>query len=248
MLRSNGDPSRWTKIDGSYMWMRWLDLTPDSLGHFITGLPRQTADSQFRSVGIAVPRGAISTYPDGRMMVGTRYGMSSSGAVLGLPKTNIVGTALAASGEIFVSTSSDGIFHSTDWGATSRGLNAGLPTRNVGLIAIEPGGNLFLCTESNGWYRSIAAFSGVAPKTAVSDSAGVRLFPNPTKSICTIVSNGPIFGIKVIDCVGRIVMVHSQQYGRSTSQLDLHALPSGTYLVVVQSGGVEKSIRVEVEH
>jgi hypothetical protein len=75
----------------------------------------------------------------------------------------------------------------------------------------------------------------IQPNTSVNDlnSVALSLFPNPTNGIFTITTNSVIEEIIISDAIGR--MVHKQLVGKNSTQVDTHGLPSGLYLVRINT-------------
>jgi hypothetical protein len=75
----------------------------------------------------------------------------------------------------------------------------------------------------------------ISPNTSVNslNSVSVNLFPNPTNDIFTITTNSVIEEIIISDAIGR--MVHKQLVGKNSTQVDTQGLPSGLYLVRINT-------------
>ncbi len=74
---------------------------------------------------------------------------------------------------------------------------------------------------------------------------GFKSFPNPVKNVLTISNNSTIDTIAVYNLVGQ--QVQSSAINANTAALNLESLAKGMYIVRVQSGSAEKTLRVVKE-
>ena len=68
----------------------------------------------------------------------------------------------------------------------------------------------------------------------VSESASVRLFPNPANGFAVIESESPMLRVSVVDAMGRCPLMIPAD-GEQRLRLDLSSLPTGLYIVRVQT-------------
>lgn len=75
-------------------------------------------------------------------------------------------------------------------------------------------------------------------------STSVSLFPNPASSVVTVSMDTEIEKIKLIDATGKIV--HQQQLGVKSMQIDISGFPTGLYLVLLttQNETITRKLRV----
>ncbi|MBS1903748.1 MAG: T9SS type A sorting domain-containing protein [Bacteroidetes bacterium] len=66
----------------------------------------------------------------------------------------ISGIAVRFNGDIFVSSSTEGIFRSTDRGATWDQLTSGMPTQNLYSLAVAPNGDVFVGSNASIYYST----------------------------------------------------------------------------------------------
>ena len=83
----------------------------------------------------------------------------------------------------------------------------------------------------------------VTPGGTVAGSA-LRVYPNPARDYAEVVlpSHLGASRLRVVDAVGRVVVTHDHGLAAATLRLDLGALPSGMYTVVVEgSNGTQRA-------
>lgn len=60
-------------------------------------------------------------------------------------------------------------------------------------------------------------------------------------------SNGNLFGVRLLDMLGRTLPTVTEFAGRTSLRVDLRALPTGVYFAVVRTDRGEKTVRIVVE-
>ncbi len=84
--------------------------------------------------------------------------------------------------------------------------------------------NLYIRLEGEG--------TGTSIEEQTSDNLSISISPNPSKDYIIITSDGVLDDIKIFDTNGQLYQVKHQE-----KQLDISALPSGTYFLKVKSNG-----------
>ncbi len=63
-------------------------------------------------------------------------------------------------------------------------------------------------------------------------SAGIAVYPNPTRSILNVSAENPFDQVRIIDVTGRTVIAKDQR-ARRVGTIDLSFLKSGLYEVII---------------
>ncbi len=71
----------------------------------------------------------------------------------------------------------------------------------------------------------------------------LSLYPNPTNSFLAIKSELVIEKIVIYDLLSKVLIINEPN--KTEANLDIHDLPTGIYLIKIQSGGVEYLRKVE---
>lgn len=97
-------------------------------------------------------------------------------------------------------------------------------------------------------HKGTAAQQGTSGKTALRTTVALSVSPNPVKgSIVTIGSNTPVAQYRVFDMSGKMLM-NSAANGNQTFEVNLGNLPSGIYLIQIQTtDGSVSSQKVVIE-
>jgi hypothetical protein len=159
-------------------------------------------------------------------------------------------------GRLWVATSGQGVYQSTDGGLTFTAMNDGLGYPVVTRLATNPGNFLFAGTEGAAAYRwSMPVGVGDWSAAPVPSDYGVTACPNPTGSGCTIrfPADGQPALVCIFDTVGRMVDALPMQdtaQGIAECWWDASsgdaAVRNGVYLIRVVTGSAVRTGRVVV--
>jgi hypothetical protein len=153
----------------------------------------------------------------------------------GLYIDNVVGMVALDSGNIYVATKDNGIYHSSDYGENWYGMNGGLGTTYINDLKSYPGEPLYIATNS-GVYRSNISTQvlSVASKTQIEEKE-ISIVPNPASDKLTIsLLDGVLSkGLSTIfDVYGRKLLTAELQE-QGTLTIDVHELINGTYFIQI---------------
>ena len=137
-----------------------------------------------------------------------------------------------------------GVFASTNGGASWAFYSEALPEAVLAMdLSISPSNRkLRLATHGNGVYENdllLPETSGAGP---LEELNALRLYPNPASD--KLYLEGPeVFEAELINSAGKSVR---KSIGKTSLEIDLHALPDGIYYCIVRSMGAQKVIPVAV--
>lgn len=161
-------------------------------------------------------------------------------------------TALAAiSNCLFVGTPGGSVYSSSDEGATWKNESTGA----AGALSPEAlavhGGFLFAAINFKSvgiWKRPTGEFScgGTSEVKAPSEvNPSIRVYPNPSTGVFTLVSGSPLSEVKVYNLLGELIFM--EEKAGSTLTIDLSGTPAGVYFYQVRDGNGMSSGKVLIE-
>jgi len=235
----------WSSIIDDYLNMYLISGTQtDSSARVLISSDGLKLDSTI--FGRCVSGDAVSFYPNGDYFSGfINGGLRSSHGAHGLPLCGFAGTAIAPNGDLYA-VGGEGVFRSTDSGQTWHGLNAGLDTLRSYKIVIDPFGRIYLKNLS-GWYRSIEQF-GTVTRQIAANAKQVEVYPNPANASISIQCSLPIFSIQLLDCAGRTHSIRNISPAEMTCSIQTAELPSGLYIMQVQTEHGTQTAKISVIH
>jgi photosystem II stability/assembly factor-like uncharacterized protein len=167
----------------------------------------------------------------------------------GLPTKGINALLSTPSGKVFAGTTDGVYFLDITPGATWSNHSAGLTSMNVLSLCRNSEGRLFAGTEASGVFSSVQTFNIAAPEAvtqtsnkASSSSLGA-VYPNPSQTKITIpftLKERGAVEIEVIDVLGKTISLVEEGHlesGAYESTFDAGALPNGTYIIRMNTGG-----------
>lgn len=76
------------------------------------------------------------------------------------------------------------------------------------------------------------------------DNTGIRIFPNPTRSIISVESHEVLEVVQLYNAMGQVVRTYN--VAQNTAQLNIEGLPTGTYILMVQNAKGKYNQRVTI--
>lgn len=228
-------------LDGGQTWTDVTGSLPDRYPTDLAIDPRDDATAYV----------VFSGFGTSHVFRTTDYGITWQDVGAGLPDMPTSAVAIDAdyTGNVFVGTDL-GVFFSRDDGQTWEAFNAGLPEAVIvtDLGISDANGTLRVATHGNGMYERTLLEGRVVSTEATPPSRAATLqapYPNPFRDQValpfTLPRQGPV-RMTVFDLRGRAVarlVDASLPAGAHTATFDARGLASGTYIVRLQTGGLQ---------